>query len=681
MRRPRRLWVDIETYSTVDLRKVSPYRYVEDPEFLILMGSYATDYDREVRDLVGQEQFLNELGDWLDHEDVLKVAHNAPFERICFSTALGMPVGTYIDPEQFHDTQAVAGVKGYPQKLEKLAPALGAEPKDSAGTLLINWFCKPDRNGNRRMPEDYPEKWQQFIDYCNQDVVSLIGVDEALGDFPTEIERRVSWADQHVNDIGLPMDVPTIKLAAEAVAANAVDHERELSLITGLAKPNNPVTLREWLTTTPTHNGKRLRMSSLEAEVVENRLATLDRIGEPETPLRRALELRQELAGTASKKFAAALLGVSSDGRMRGSFRYFGAHTGRWSGKGAQPQNLPRHTFGPDADDLLTMDLMKELGTPKADIEAFEKKATDKVVDAALEQLDLLGRLSPDELKRLVRACFTGPSWGDEDDLTVVDYSSIEARVIAWLAGELWALKAFYAGRDIYVETAERMGGLTRAQGKIAVLALGYAGGVNSLRNMAGPNDDFINERSDEVIKDELVNPWRRANSKIVQLWADLDHAFGKPMRVGQHLYTTESEDKLGRAVHLHLPSGRAITYHGVEWERYVVRDKKTKKLIRKEGWRYANPKDPFNRRMRIGTYGGKLTENVTQAVARDVLAEALVRLVDKGFRPVGHVHDEILTEGSDLERIEKIMTQSPRWAKGLPIDGEGFVTRRYKKG
>jgi DNA polymerase len=680
--------VDLETRSTVDLRKATPYRYTEDPEFRTLMGSYSLDGELVV-DVESQEQLLDELSPFIRDTGVIKVAHNAPFERICFSRMLGLPVGKYLPVEDWHDTQAVAGCKGYPQKLAMLGPALGGERKDEAGTHLINWFCKPTKDGTFRRPEDHPEKWAAFVRYCHQDVVTLIDVDRLLGDFPTESERQVYFADQVINDIGLPIDSDTVRRAAHAVKLNQVEHERELSHLTGLAKPNNPTTLRAWFKTVG------VGMRDLRAETVEEKLAKLDELGEDGdlSPRYRALELRQELAGTASKKFEAALYAMSSDDRIRGAFRYFGAHTGRWSGRGAQPQNLPRHTFGPTPDDIETLALMKDLGVSSEERDAFEAAATDAVVAEAIDRLISTGRLTPDELKRLVRATFTGPSWGDEEDLTVVDYSSIEARVIAWLAGEEWALEAFRAGRDIYVETAERMGGLTRAQGKIAVLALGYAGGVNSLRVMAGPGDDFINDKSDDQIRDELVTPWRKANPRIVRFWTDLEDAFGHGEGTAGRIRVTRSVDELGEARHLWLPSGRAISYHGVKFETYavpvkvtVVNQKTGKSVTRtvykqKTGWRYADPRDPFNPRKRIGTYGGRLAENVTQGGARDVMAEALVRLVRAGYRPVGHVHDEILTEGGDLRSVEALMTVVPKWAKGLPIDGEGFVTRRYKKG
>lgn len=667
MPRPQRLWIDLETRSSVDLRKATPYRYAEDTNFLILMGSYATDVDPTVRDVEGQEELLDLVGEWLLDPGVVKVAHNAPFERICLSRAMGFGVGEYLEPEPWHDTQAVAGALGYPQKLALLGPALGSEHKDEAGTLLINWFCKPTKDGDFRKPEDHPEKWAAFVRYCNQDVVVLKEVDrklQELGGWPTEMERSIYIADQRINDIGLPIDVLNVSRAARAVVVNNTQHEAELSAITGLAKPNNPSTLREWIANEPTWMGARLRLPDLRAETVEDRLDKLNEIGEPQTDLRRALELRRELAGTASKKFAAALYGVSSDGRIRGSFRYFGAHTGRWSGRGAQPQNLPRHTFEHEPD-----------------------------VELALDDLASTGKLSPDELKRLVRAMFTGPSVGKKEDLTVVDFSSIEARFISWLAGEQWAIEAFTAGRDIYVETAERMGGLTRAQGKIAVLALGYAGGSNSLREMSGPGDDFINLKSDEELWSEIVDPWRKANPAIVRFWSDIEEAFAEGTGSAGLINVTRSSNSLGESRHLWLPSGRAISYHGVRKESWVVPVKEKvlhpetgrqvvrTRYVKKKGWRYADPRSPFNPNQRIPTYGGRLAENVTQGGARDVEAEALVHLLENGYRPVGHVHDEILTEGGDLSGVERVITRSPEWAIGLPIDGEGFTCRRYKKG
>jgi DNA polymerase len=283
--------------------------------------------------------------------------------------------------------------------------------------------------------------------------------------------------------------------------------------------------------------------------------------------------------------------------------------------------------------------------------------------EAAILDLKMGLGAEPYTLKALVRSMFIGP-------LTVVDYASIEARVVAWIANEEWALQAFRDGRDIYVETAARMSTpstpLTRFQGKVAVLALGYNGGVNSLRAMGAEGND------EELLR--LVQVWRRANPRIVRLWEVMGDAVESGGRVGPHIRISRH----GSTMKMHLPSGRAIVYHDVKWERYVVVDDKTGKKIHKEGWRYADPKRGG---ARIGTYGGRLVENATQAIARDVLAEALIRLEDAGYAVVGHVHDEVIVESTDLPGVEKLMVQQPSWASGLPLDAEGFVTDRYRKG
>lgn len=630
-----RLWVDIETRSTVDLRNTTPYRYVEDPQFRILIGGWSTTGEK-VEMSYSQDEILDvpELRD----SSVLKVAHNAAFERVCFSRAYGLPTGRYLPPEEWHDTQAIAGEMGYPQSLEGLAVALGAEKKDSAGTALINLFCKPNRKGGWNGPDTHPLKWLDFVDYCQQDVYTLIDVDRRMGWWTSEMERLVYLADQRINDTGFKIDVDLARSAMKAAERNQAAQEEEVRAMTGLENPGSQPQMMKWC------RSVGLKNPDLRKETVAY---LLEQDLHPD--VRRVLELRQELALAAPKKFSSALGSLSSDGRLRGTIRFFGAHTGRWAGRGTQPHNLPRAQF--------------ETRDPFTGKKEFDELGQNQAI------LDLLMGEDVDthSLKALVRSMFLGP-------LTVVDYAAIEARVVAWLAGEEWALQAFREGRDIYVETAERMSTpgkqLDRFQGKVAVLALGYNGAVGSLRAMgAGGSDDDLAR---------LVHQWRKANPRICRLWADLQNAFGDTGPVGEHLYITDSKDELGRAVHIHLPSGRAITYHAVKWERYRVTDPRTGRPVNKEGWRFRNPARPYNR---IGTYGGRLTENVTQAVARDILAEALVRLVDEGHRVVGHVHDEAIVEGEELDEVERLMVRSPSWAKGLPIDGEGFVTARYRKG
>lgn len=638
----KRLWIDIETYSSVDLRKTGVYRYAASDDFLILMAAWTTNPDGPIQVATTREE-IEAIPGLLDPE-VTKVAHNAQFERVCFSHFFG--VDGYLPPEQWHDTQAVAAEWGYPQKLEKLAAALGTTPKDPAGTHLINWFAKPDRNGNRRLPEDHPEKWLEFMMYCEQDVGTLVECDLILGDFPTKTEREVYLADQRVNDTGMLIDTRMARQALRASLVNQDTHIGRLVEITGLENPNSVQQLSGWI------RKQGVKMPNLRAETVEEYLGT-----DLPPKVREALEHRQEIALAASKKFGAALNAVLPDKRVRGTLQFFGAHTGRWAGRGTQVQNLPRASF-----------------------------ATDAEVEAAVLDLEMGLGGDPLTLKKLVRPMFLGP-------LTVVDYSAIEARVVAWLAGEEWALEAFRNGRDIYVETAERMGGLSRSQGKIAVLALGYNGGAGSLKAMVGAEDSIvigggkyagkhrnlhrmldldpkqehnipIATMDDDALYELFVYPWREANSNIVKLWSTLDRRFRTGGPAGKHL----TVEKHGKDRLLRLPSGRAICYRKCG----VSRDAKGRERLR-----FDSPAG-----YRADTYGGRLTENATQAVARDIMAEAIVRLQKKGYTVVGHVHDEILVEGHhDVDLISKIMTEPPAWAEGLPIDGEGFTCDRYKKG
>jgi DNA polymerase len=581
------LYLDLETRSTVDLRESSVYRYVDDPLFGILMAAWAVD-DGPVNVALGEREVDEIPGLW--DSSVEKVAHNAPFERICLNQ-----LGTETTIAEWTDTQMWAAEAGYPQGLDRAARALGLEQKDSAGTRLINMFCKPPF----MRPSQKPEAWQQFIDYCVQDVVVLRELHRALPR-PTDEEIRHYRTDQVINDRGIRVDVPLARRARSAAAANQATQTLEVRRITGVDNPNSNPQLLAWFAGA---------LPNLQKGTVEKALERSDLTPEQ----RRVLELRQELALVASKKYTAALAAVNGDGRLRGQFRFFGAHTGRWAGRGVQMHNLPREALDNDADVALAID-------------------------------DLMAGRGADALtlKALVRPMFLGP-------LVVSDYSAIEARVLAWLAGEEWVLQAFRDGRDIYVETAQRMGGLTRSQGKIAVLALGYNGALGSLRAMGGKGDD------DELLA--LVRQWRKANSKIVNYWKRLDDAFRDGGPVRQVRVHRDGPDR-----HIELPSGRSLRYHNVK----------------STGGRlsFVSPSGA-----RVQTYGGSLTENVTQAVARDLLAHALSEMTDAGLEVVGHVHDEVLVAGTDLERVTELMTAAPAWAHGLPLAAEGFVTNRYKKG
>lgn len=641
------LYIDIETYSTQDLKKVTPYRYTEDPEFQIILCAWAYDDDpvQSTRDPA-------EIPEDVYRAAVLKCAHNAAFERICFSAHAGVD---YLPPEEWEDTMAIAGERGYPQSLEKLAEALGGEQKSSAGTFLISFFCKPNKQGKRNMPEDHPEKWAEFVKYCEQDVVTLRSVERQLGGWPSEQERQAWVVDQKINDRGLPIDAQMCEAAIAAGNTNLQRHLAEMKELTGLPNPNSPAQLLKWL-----QEAGLKTMNNLQAETVAARLASpaLASGSEKANRVKRVLELRQETAFTTGKKYLAIAAGKSQDDRLRGQFKFFGAHTGRWSSRGVQVHNLTRASL----KDRIDKDKLELLSGILGKDEA-EGILLEQVNEAAIEELVLLEATDNETLKRLIRALFIV-------DGVVCDYSAIEARVVAWLAGEEWALQAFRNGRDIYVETAARMSTpgneLTRYQGKVAVLALGYNGSIVSLRAMGG-------EGTDEELG-RLVEQWRGANRNIVRMWRTLGEAFRYGGRVGPYLRVeVVGDDRL-----IWLPSGRAITYHDVKLdELFRFLDKKTGKWVTKRSDGYADPQGG-----RTMTYGGKLTENVTQAVARDILAAALVRLENAGLETLGHVHDEVLVAGTkDVDKVSALMCDSPEWATDLPVDSAGFYCYRYRKG
>lgn len=617
----RTLSVDIETRSRVDLKKSNVYRYVEDPDFRILMMGYAWD-DGPVRMVQDQDEAVEIIREALSQSDTLIEAHNAAFERICFSAAMGLPVGQYLHPNRFTDVMIDAAEAGYPRKLEHLAKAVGAEEKDSAGTLLINFFSKPNRKGEFNKPEDHPEKWQMFLDYCGQDVETMIDARRRLGKYTlTEVERQAWIVDQLVNDAGIPVDTDLAGAAIDQGELNRLEQVEDFQILTGVDNPGSNVQVMRWFAETG-HPLPNLQAKTVEAQLVKPDLAPVHR---------HVLTLRQELALVAAKKYQAALDRVNVDGRLRGAFQFFGAHTGRWAGRGVQLQNLPR-----------------------ASIKPAEGQSDDAAIQEAVDALLAGQGANAHTLKALVRPMFTGP-------FTVCDYSAIEARVLAWLAGEEWVLEAFRAGRDIYVETASRLGPqYTRQDGKVAALALGYGSGIAGLRAMGG-------QGSDEALQ-AIVTKWRAASPETVSFWYELESAFKSGGQVREHI----TVEKDGRDRLVWLPSGRAIIYRDVRG-RMV---QKWGKVVREI--HFADPSGPG---FRTATYSGKLAENLTQAVARDILAAATVRVHEAGYQIVGHVHDELIVLGEHpVGELAAVMTQDPGWAEGLPLNAEGYNCPRYRK-
>lgn len=588
--------VDIETYSAVDLKKAGTYVYSEHDSFEVLLMGYSID-GGEIQVAVGTEQVRAALPTLLADGDLW--AHNAAFERVC----LGSLDPRLADPALWTCTMMQAAAVGLPWSLDQLAKAVGAEPKDTAGTRLINLFCKPTR-GKRTMPADRPEQWLDFVEYLVQDVSTLIDVADRLPALPPA-ERALWLADQRINDRGVRIDLTLVAQAIEADADNQAEALAEMSDLTGLANPNSVQQLGGWLD-----------MPSVAKDAVDAALVTA------EGDRRRVLELRQLIAGSAVKKYGAARDMTCADGRARGQFQFFGAHTGRWAGRGIQLQNLPREHF---------------------------ETVTER--DAVLLDLELGLGATPRSLKAMIRPMLLGP-------LTVVDFAQIEARVIAWLAGEQWVLDAFEGGRDIYVETAQAMGPeFTRQQGKTAVLACGFGGSVGALRRMGATG-------SDEDLQ-PIVDNYRKANPAIVRLWYGLWDAL---LYGGE--YRQLKVSKVGRDRHLYLPSGRAIVYRNLQHFAGSDDDRPSWHFQGKYG--------------RTKLWHGIIAENVTQAIARDLLAAALLKLeaANSVGAVIGHVHDEVILEGEyDVHEIEAIMCEAPSWADGLPLGAEGFVTDRYSKG
>lgn len=752
------VYADIETRSRVDLRKSNVYRYAADPDFRILMMAYAVD-DGPVELVLDESDMRRIVEGWIAGGHTI-VAQNSSFERVCFSRLLGLGAGAYIDPELFDDPMPLAAEHGFPMKLESMARWLGGEQKDEAGAHLIRYFCSPARDGGFRTPEDSPERWDLFKSYNVQDVETLRSVYQALPGWPTPGERAAWILDQRINDRGIAVDVPMARAAVDAAEANHLEQSAEFTALTGVHNPGSTSQVMAWF------EGRGMALPNLQKATVDAVLASTA----PGPTERRALELRQDLALVASKKYIAALDRVDSDGRLRGSFQFFGAHTGRWAGRGVQLQNLPSAT-----------------------VETLEGASVDSSIGAAALDLTLGLGGDANTLKAMVRSMFTGP-------FTVVDYSAIEARVLAWIAGEQWAIEAFAAGRDIYVETAKRMGGLSRREGKVATLALGYNGGVNSLRAMGA-------EGEDEDLQ-ALVTSWREANEHITALWTDLEQAFWTGGDAGERLRV----EVVGDSRRIVLPSGRAVTYHavrrewgvnrwgkrapqlsfrdpkrggarvetyggrltenclagdsevltergwvrldsvpadvrvwdGIEWVNHEgvhssgvhqtvtvdgVRMTPDHRILTTEGWNSASSSEglhrapvelqrdrgndaavptvagggrigpvyssrrsepvydlvncgPRSRFVVLASGGPMIVHNCTQAIARDVLADALLALDDEGFPVAGHVHDEVIVEGlHDIDTVAEVMTTASDWTEGLPLDAEGYQCPRYRKG
>lgn len=648
--------VDAETYSSADLPSCGVYKYVEAPNFEILLIGYSIDgAPVRVHDCTTGEPWPEDFLRALTDPNVEKRAYNAAFERTCFTRILGEPM----PPEQWDCTMVRALTLGLPGSLAAAGAALGLPEdklKDARGKALINYFSKPCRptktNGGRtrNLPAHNPDKWALYIEYNRQDVVTEMAIRERLEAYPiTASERRLWCLDQRMNDRGVRIDVPMVEriVAHDVLRREALqDEARE---ITGLTNPNSLQQLKGWL------QRRGVDMASVTKDTTEAALA-----GVLPDDVRRVLEIRRALGKTSVAKYSTMLDAVCEDGRLRGILQFYGANrTGRWAGRLVQTHNLARNAL-PD------LALAREL-----------------TAAGRFDELETLFGEPAFVFSELVRTAFI-PSEGRR--FVVSDFSAIEARVISWIAGEEWRLEAFRTGKDIYCETAAAMyhvpvvkhgvNGELRQRGKVAELACGYQGGVGAMRRM---------DRSGTIPEEELqsvVDQWRAANPQIVRLWKTFEAAARSAIeRKRSVVYkirdgVTITFSRAGGALFVRLPSGRSICYQGAR----IREDAAGKRSIVYMGVNQETKQWGENE-----TYGGKIVENVVQAVARDCLAEAMTRVEAMGYEIVMHVHDEIIVdvprEDTDaLERINAAMGAPIDWAPELPLKGDGFECEFYQK-
>lgn len=642
-----RLVLDLETFSSADLPRGGVKKYTEAPDFEILLMSYAWDG--------GPVQLwdFTQSGppDWLApallDPAITKIAWNVSFERNCLNAALGI----YTPPEQWRDAMTIAAMNGLPMSLDAAGAALQlSEQKLATGKALIRYFCMPCKptisNGGRtrNLPEHAPDKWEQFKEYCLRDTAVEQTIYDRLASFPVpEWERRLEALDARINERGVLVDMELAESAVAIDERSRAQNVAEMQEITGLDNPGSVAQLKSWLAT------KNISEDSLNKATVSELLGT---VTDPAT--RRVLELRQLTGKTSTKKYQAILDAACADHRIRGLLQYYGAaRTGRWAGRRVQLQNLAQNH-------------LDNIGTVRELVRARD-----------LETLELAYDSVPDVLSQLIRTALIAKPG---HTFLVADYSAIEARVVAWMAGEQWRMDVFAQGGDIYCNSASQMfhvpvvkhgiNGHLRQKGKIAELACAYGGGVGALKAFGA---DKMGLSEDEM--QTIVQHWRRASPTIPRFWSATERAARSALAHPGKTFTVQPCGVKYRrdadALRCKLPSGRILSYWGADLGQdghlyYMGQNQTTRKWERTETW------------------GGKLVENIVQAVARDCLAVALLRLDDAGFQTLFTVHDEVIVEEPQGRRtwqdVAEIMGQPIEWAPGLLLRGDGYETQFYMK-
>ena len=650
------LSIDLETYSSVDLGKSSVYRYVESPDFDILLFGYCVDgCPVQVVDLAQGEQIPPEIIDALSDERVHKWAFNANFERVCLSEWLRRnsyplhnehystpndPCMGYLDPVGWHCTMVWSAYLGLPLSLKDAGFALGLDKqKLTEGKDLVKYFCVPGKDGQRHLPVDAPDKWSTFKVYNLRDVETEMGIQERLRKYPVPDAVWDQYhLDQQINDRGIAVDMALVRSAISIDERSREELTAKLKELTMLENPNSVQQMKDWLA----DNG--LETETLDKKQVSELLKTA-----PE-PLRSVLVLRQQLAKSSVKKYQAMEATVCADGRVRGCFQFYGARTGRWAGRNIQLQNLPQNK-------------MPDLEQARAIVRAGDYDAVRMLYDS-----------TPDVLSQLIRTTFV-PRSGHT--FFVADFSAIEARVIAWLAGEDWRQQVFADGKDIYCASASQMFGVPvekhginghlRQKGKIAELALGYGGSVGALKAM-GALEMGLQE---EELK-PLVDAWRTANPMIVKLWWAVDDAVMTAIRMKSSTATHGIRFTCQSGMlFITLPSGRQLSYVKPR----IGENQFGSPAATYMGLSAARQWD------RLESYGPKFVENIVQAISRDVLCYAMLTL--RCCSIVAHVHDELIIEVDprmSLEAVCEQMGRTPPWAPGLQLRADGYATDFYKK-
>lgn len=640
------LSLDIETFSSTDLFEAGVYRYTEARDFAVLMIAYAYNGgDVEIIDLT-TENISPDLLAALTDPAITKTAYNANFERTCLARYFGLE----LPPEQWQCTMVKAAMAGYPMGLDAVARAMKLDQqKDSSGKALIRFFsvpCKPTKSNGmrtRNLPQHDPFRWEDFKAYCVQDVKTEMAVLDRLSWFDMPEQEKRLWAlDQRINDLGIQVDTTFVEAAISIDQRHREELVYEAIRLTGLDNPNSAAQLKTWI---GEQTGEEI--GKLTKQTVPDLLKATD----CETTTR-VLEIRQELAKTSVKKYDAMHACVCDDSRVRGLLQFYGAtRTGRWAGRLVQVQNLPQNHL-PDL--ALARSIVRE---------------------EDIDTLRLLYGNVPDTLSQLIRTAFVAP---DDKTFAVADFSAIEARVIAWLAGEKWRLKVFETHGKIYEASAAQMfkvpietiskGSPLRQKGKVAELALGYQGAQNALIQMGALRMGIA---EDEL--PGLVSAWRKANPAIVRLWEAVEQAAMEAV-MGETMTTQGvSFSKTQGALVITLPSGRALYYQNAK-----LKPGRYGEVIAYDGMNQTTKQWGAQE-----TYGGKLVENIVQAIARDCLAEAMLRLDDAGYGIVMHVHDEVVIEMNEpglLGCVERIMGEPIPWAPGLPLKADGYITEFYKK-